>query len=65
MLLGAYRPEDIASAEGQKRHPLQALLNEFQRRFGEIQIDLSRADGRAFVNAYLDSQPNHFDAGFP
>jgi DNA-binding SARP family transcriptional activator len=63
-ILGAYRPEDIASTGEQKRHPLQALLNEFQRRFGEIQVDLSRANGQAFVNAYLDSQPNHFDEDF-
>jgi DNA-binding SARP family transcriptional activator len=63
-LLGAYRPEDIASPGEQKRHPIVAILNEFQRCFGEMQVDLSRADGRAFVNAYLDSQPNHFDEHF-
>jgi DNA-binding SARP family transcriptional activator len=63
-LLGAYRPEDIASPGEQKRHPIVAILNEFQRCFGEMQVDLSRADGRAFVNAYLDSQPNHFDEDF-
>jgi DNA-binding SARP family transcriptional activator len=64
LLLGAYRPEDIASTGGQKRHPLVALLNEYQRRFAEIQVDLSRADGQAYVYAYLDSQPNHLDQDF-
>jgi DNA-binding SARP family transcriptional activator len=64
LLLGAYRPEDVISAPGQTRHPLAAALNEFQRRFGETQVDLSCADGRAFVLAYLNSQPNHFDEAF-
>jgi DNA-binding SARP family transcriptional activator len=64
LLLGAYRPEDVASAPGWTRHPLAAILNEFQIRFGESPVDLSCADGRAFVLAYLDSQPNHFDETF-
>lgn len=64
LLLGAYRPEDVISEPGQRRHPLVAALNEFQRRYGEIQVDLSCTDGRAFVLAYLESQLNHFDEAF-
>lgn len=40
------------------------MLNEFQRRFGAIQVNLAQADNRAFVQAYLDSQPNHFNQDF-
>jgi DNA-binding SARP family transcriptional activator len=64
LLLGGYRPEDLVAAQGFRRHPLAAVLNEFQRRFGEAPIELSCSDGRAFVHAYLDSQPNHFDQDF-
>jgi DNA-binding SARP family transcriptional activator len=64
LLLGAYRPEDMVSASGSPRHPLAAARHEFQRRFGEITVDLSQADGHAFVEAYLDRQPNYFDRDF-
>jgi DNA-binding SARP family transcriptional activator len=64
LLVVAYRPEDILTSGDGKRHPLVAVLNEFQRRFGDIQIDLSHVDGRLFVQAFLDSQPNHFDQDF-
>lgn len=64
LLIGAYRPEDIACAADGGRHPLAAILNEFQRRTGELQVDLSHADGHAFLNAYLDCQPNLFDQDF-
>jgi DNA-binding SARP family transcriptional activator len=64
LLLGAYRPEDIISTRDRPRHPMDAALNEFQRRFGEILVNLSGADGRAFVHAYLDSTPNNFGRDF-
>ncbi len=64
LLLGAYRPEGIALAKGVTRHPLAGLLHEFQRRFGEMEVDLSGAEGRSFVDAYLDRKPNRFDRDF-
>ena len=59
----AYRPADLALPGGQ-RHPLQPVIHEFQREWGEIVIDLDQAEGRAFVNAYLDSEPNRLDGEF-
>jgi DNA-binding SARP family transcriptional activator len=64
LLLGAYQPEALTAAPGLACPPLAGMLHEFQRRFGEAPIDLSDTDGRAFVHAYLDSQPNHFDQAF-
>jgi DNA-binding SARP family transcriptional activator len=64
LLLGAYRTEDLVFTQGQERHPLVEILHEFQRRFGEIQVNLDLSDGRAFVDAYLDSQPNTYDPEF-
>lgn len=59
----AYRPADLALVGGQ-RHPLQPVIHEFQREWGEIVVDLDQAEGRAFVDAYLDSEPNRLDDKF-
>src|SRR5690606_31692524 len=42
-------------------HPLQQVINELRRDRGDIIRDLSAAEGRAFVDALLDSQPNRLD----
>jgi len=43
---------------------LEPLVNEFQRQFGAILIDLSQAEGRQFVNGFLDTAPNQLGPGF-
>ncbi len=67
LILGAYRPSEIAMGRptgipGQvQQHPLESVINEFKRDFGEIEIDLRRSatpNGRDFVDALLDSEPN-------
>jgi DNA-binding SARP family transcriptional activator len=47
-----------------ERHPLERVVHELQRRFGDIRVDLNQSDGRQFVAAYLDSAPNRQDAAF-
>ena len=47
-----------------QRHPLAALVHELQRCLGEIQIDLAQAEGQAFIDALLDSEPNHLGPEF-
>ena len=73
LILGAYRPSEIALGRptdrpGQaEQHPLEPVINEFKRTFGENQIDLGRyeqAEGRAFIKAFLDSEPNRLDESF-
>jgi DNA-binding SARP family transcriptional activator/Tfp pilus assembly protein PilF len=44
-----------------ERHPLQAIVHEFKRTFGDIEVDLEQADGRQFVDAFLDNEPNRLD----
>ncbi len=63
LIVCAYRPVDLALERGQ-RHPLQPVIHEFQREWGESVIDLDQAEGRTFVNAYLDSEPNRLDDKF-
>lgn len=66
LILGACRTEDVALNYGgnQLRHPLESIFREFQRRFDQVLVDLSRADGRAFLNDCLDRIPNRFDREF-
>ncbi len=67
LLIGAYRPEEVALERADERHPLQAVLDEFKRLFGEIWIDLSKtteSEGRYFVDTFLDSEPNRLPKTF-
>lgn len=67
LVLGSYRPEDVALGRRGKRHPLESVLNEFKRHYGDVWVDLDRtgeAEGRHFVDALLDSEPNVLSRGF-
>jgi tetratricopeptide (TPR) repeat protein len=61
----SYLPEpNGAQRPSPPRHPLVALVNELQHRRGDIRIDLAQASGRAFIDALVDSEPNHLGATF-
>ncbi len=67
LLVGAYRANEIAAGRGADRHPLEAPLNELQRYFGDIVVDLEQArerEGRDFIDQLLDAEPNTLDAAF-
>ena len=64
LIVGAYRPDDIALQRGGERHPLEPVVNEFHHDWGEISVKLDRAEGRKFVNAILDIEPNRLGAAF-
>ena len=70
LVLGAYRTSTVSlgrrdARSGElTRHPLAAVVNELRREKGDIVIELDRADGRAFVEAYVDTQPNRLGAPF-
>ena len=70
LILGAYRTATVslgrrdARSGEMTRHPLAAVVNELRREKGDIVIELDRADGRAFVEAYVDTQPNRLGAPF-
>jgi predicted ATPase/DNA-binding SARP family transcriptional activator len=58
LIVGAYRSEEVAAGRHGERHPLESVVNEFQREFGNICVDLGESDRREFVEAILDSEPN-------
>ena len=73
LILGAFRPSEIALGRPVAdngpivQHRLEPVINEFKRTFGDIQLDLgtiSSEEGRAFIEAILDSEPNHLDRKF-
>jgi len=71
LVAGAHRPlaaVDLPRIQGpggsQERHPLAAVIQEFGRQWGDVQVDLDQAEGRGFVDAILDREPNCLDEPF-
>jgi predicted ATPase len=64
LLIGAYRPADVALGRSGQRHPLERVVAELMRQGGEIRLDLHRAEGRPLVDALLDAEPNQLDERF-
>ena len=64
LIVGAYRPDDLAAGRDGGRHPLEAVIHELQRDYGDIHVDLSQSDGRQFVEALLDTEPNRLEPAF-
>jgi predicted ATPase len=67
LIVGTYRPEEVALGRAGERHPLEKVLAEFKRYFGHMAIDLDLTqedEGRRFVDALLDVEPNQLGAAF-
>ncbi len=67
LIVGAYRPEEMAPAAREEAHPLALLVSEAKRSYGGVVVDLDGAgerSGRSFVDALLDGEPNCLGEGF-
>ena len=67
LVVGTYRPEEVAVGRAGQRHPIEKPLAEFKRYQGDICIDLDQAGrsrGRRFIDLLLDTQPNRLCEGF-
>ena len=67
LIVGAYRPSEIAFTHKRDPDSLGKVIAEFKRHFGDIQVDLEsieQEEGRHFVNALLDTEPNRLEEGF-
>jgi tetratricopeptide (TPR) repeat protein len=66
LLVGTFRPEDIAIGRGDVGHPLAPVLGDLKRYYGDIVLDLdqSEAERRDFVWALVDAEPNRLDDRF-
>ena len=69
-VLGTYRPHDLAmprtatTTGAVERHPLEALVHEFQRLFGEKPLDLGQSDGQQFVESILNLEKHQLPVTF-
>ena len=70
-ILGAYRPAEVVRDlstdwRPSERHPLESVVNEFQRDWGDTLVELreDEIEGRQFVEAFLDTEPNRLSASF-
>jgi predicted ATPase len=67
LILGAYRPDDVALGRNGGRHPLEPVVNELTRYQGDVTIDLDAISDeirRQFVAALLNVEPNCLSTPF-
>jgi adenylate cyclase len=67
LIVGTYRPDEVALGRAGERHPLEKVLAEFKRYFGDVRVDLAEAqeaEGVHFVDALVDTEPNQLGEGF-
>ena len=64
MIVGAYRPAEVALGRGGERHPIETIVHEFKRDFGNSDIELGKSEGRTFIDALLDTEPNRLGEEF-
>ena len=63
----AYRRDEVALGRNGERHPLEKVLAESKRAFGDIWINLAELqemEEQHFVNTLLNQEPNRYSAGF-
>ncbi len=67
LLLGSYRPNDVALGREGRPHPLEQAVLELKRYQGDIIVDLDAlptAVTRSFVDALVDAEPNRLSENF-
>jgi DNA-binding SARP family transcriptional activator/tetratricopeptide (TPR) repeat protein len=64
LVIGAYRPEEVALERAGDRHPLEPVLNELKRIYGDINVNLDRIGSLEFVEAVIDSEQNLLGSSF-
>ncbi|HSR29228.1 MAG TPA: AAA family ATPase, partial [Anaerolineae bacterium] len=67
LILGAFRPNDVALGRGDGRHPLEPVVHELTRYHGDVTVDLDAIPEtacRQFVDAVLDAEPNELGQAF-
>jgi len=60
----AYRSGEVALGREGQRHPLESIVHEFKRDFGDIEVEVGETEGREFIDALIDTQLNRLDEEF-
>jgi tetratricopeptide (TPR) repeat protein len=67
LILGAFRPNDVALGRGGGRHPLEPVVHELTRYQGDVILDLDaipETASRQFVDAVIDAELNELGQAF-
>jgi class 3 adenylate cyclase/tetratricopeptide (TPR) repeat protein len=67
LIIGSFRPEEVALGRDGTRHPLEKVMAELRRLHGDIVLDLenrSETENQDFVDDLLDGEPNALDRSF-
>jgi len=63
-VIGAFRPGELTLGRGDERHPLDPVIHEFKRDFGDIEVELGETEGRQFIDAFINTEPNQLGDTF-
>ncbi|HKI57861.1 MAG TPA: AAA family ATPase [Trueperaceae bacterium] len=64
LVVGAFRPEGAQPEDAAGVNRLAPTVRELERLFGDPVVDLGRADARAFLEAWIDAEPNDLGPAF-
>ncbi len=64
LVAGSYRPDEVVLGRGDARHPLETIVYELKRDFGDIELEVGKTETREFVDAYIDTEPNLLEENF-
>jgi len=67
LIIGAYRPDEVSLGREGERHPLESVINELRRIYGDIEVTLTKedsAEGKEFVDQFIDTEPNRLSPEF-
>ncbi len=59
LIMGAYRPDELATGRDGERHPLEAVVAELTGLHGEIEIDLGVEEGPGCKLAVRERSRRH------
>ena len=64
MIVGGYRPAEVALGREEKQHPLVPVINELKRDYREMEMAIGEEADQEFVEAFLDTEPNNLGKKF-
>lgn len=64
LIIGAFRPAEVAQGRNGEQHPLEPLIYEFQKDTDNLKLELGQIGDREFVEEFLNTEPNLLGPGF-
>ena len=63
-IIGSYRPEEVITNKEHEQHPLDPVIQELKRIYGDIFIHLDDSSNAQFIEDYISSEPNKLSRTF-